>query len=127
MISERDAVLRVHAAFDEGARWQRLEIHAPDRSGEMADRAMREAKARHPLPKVERPRVVKDPHVEFGQRWRCVGGELQYTGSLNDPPSDHSWHRLHKDDTYHGCRIPTPERIRLWADLLANPTELVTE
>ena len=76
------------------------------------------AKARHeyPLPKVTRPRVVDDPHV-FSQ-FKADGGKLYWRGGNT------GWYAF--DNVANPpAFLPTEERVRLWADLLANPTEEV--
>lgn len=78
------------------------------------------AARKFPLPKLTRPRVVTS---DTGRRFRIVDGQLQTQTSSNGQ----SWCCL-----ANGSRVPaaedtgikiTLERIRLWADLLANPTE----
>jgi hypothetical protein len=66
-----------------------------------------------PLPKIIRPRIVKDPNI-IGE-WRCVDGELQVRYGPMQP-----WSAV----DYAGV---TTARVRLWADLLANPTETVDD
>lgn len=78
-------------------------------------------KRRYPLPKkkVERPRVVRDPHdpdVPRPSLWRYVAGEFEFDTGVGEP----RWQRRY------GTPI-TPERVKLWADLLSNPTELVED
>lgn len=70
-----------------------------------------------PLPtrKVERAREVVDSDGYL--RWRFVGRYFEWQ------PVEHAewaWQR------YDGP-IPTPERVRIWSDLLSNPTEVTEE
>jgi hypothetical protein len=67
-----------------------------------------------PLPKVTRPRVVRDRE---GWKWQCIDGRIQWSGPRG-------W-RFADVMTY-AVRV-TPERVVLWADLLANPTEDVED
>lgn len=70
------------------------------------------------LPKVTRPRVVKDPHNPTTQ-WKCEGGEFYWRGG------EGGWWGLRNGFT----KQPnvTLERVMLLADLLDNPTEEVEE
>ena len=72
------------------------------------------AKHTHP-PYGERWRVVRDPHVFTP--WRCVVGQMQCKNDL------HGWlDTSHWQWNSEGWNI-TPERVKMWADLYANPTE----
>lgn len=125
-ISEREAVMRERKAFVNGAIAVRRALKFNSDAEAMRfisdgrDPADIEgiAAREYPLPKVTRPRVVPDPERGYDQKWRFVGGEMQYH-------SNGQWFDLNKDDDYNGCRIPTIERIRVWSLLIANPTELV--
>lgn len=114
MVTERDAVERERAAYTEGAKWAWRTNYAEctgarfNHNGHV-DRA---AAYRYPLPTITRPRVVKDPH-SADIVWRCDGGVLQYR------QGNHEW------SMGPGYWYAFPERVRLWADLLANPTEEV--
>lgn len=122
-ITERDAVLRQRAAFFDGAYWAWVNNYAECTGAKFNHEGYvhEQAADRYPLPTITRPRVVKDaadPSVEF-----CfVDGVLQYRADSG------SWWRLVPDDGRVPTTIfyPTAERVRLWADLLANPTEEVT-
>lgn len=122
-ISEREAVERERAAFIAGARaaatagggWcHGAAIVSVDGREHRDDNA---AAWRYPLPKVTRPRVLGMP-VSNGNRleFRLVGDEFQER--LKTPDGQSDWQHT-------GGTTPTPERVRLWADLLANPTETV--
>ena len=73
------------------------------------------ARARYPLPKVTRPRVVTCP--KNGAQFRVIDGELQGRDTVLD-----GW--LSVATIIYNV---TPDRVALWADLLANPTEEVEE
>ena len=106
--TERDLILAKREAYAVGAMVFRPEITDENRVGIEAC-----AKTRYPLPKVERPRVVRDPHYHVCY-WRAVGRSIQWK-------DDHDgWNSKPTFD-------PTPERVALWADLLANHTELVDD
>jgi hypothetical protein len=78
--------------------------------------AEKEAPKIYPLPKATRPRVVVDPHFPDVQ-WRCSGESMleEYTARCGWRSLAAASHEL----------VVTNPRIRLWADLLANPTEEV--
>lgn len=107
MVTERDAVLRERKAWDECA--YRLSLVG---TGSAESEQLKNDL--YPLPKVTRPRVVNDPSdstVEWrfennaGLVWRAVPGFPMWNGVS-------TWY-------------PKPERVKMWADLLANPTEEV--
>ncbi len=58
------------------------------------------------------PRIVNDPDTPECE-FRCVDGQIQerFPDSGDD---DAEWHAL-------DLQYPSVERIRVWADLLANP------
>jgi hypothetical protein len=70
------------------------------------------AAKRYPLPQIKRPRVVTDPNI-IGE-WRCVNGQLE---SRYRPDE---WRKV----DYAGVSI---DRVKIWADLIARPTELVDD
>ena len=118
MVSERDAVERERNAYVRG--WC-------DHGG-FSDRGHGNASRLYPLPKVERPRVVQDPHEQFPEHswkieeghvyWRCNGSRWRLAdfGDL-----------VQNTDDPELITTLTPMRLRALADLLANPTELVEE
>jgi len=116
MVSEREAVERERTAFVVGARWQH------DNLGCDYARTEDAARKNYSHPKVERPRVVRDSH---GDEWRICGGVLE----LRDGPA---W-RKQLEDGWKNANdavaeiLITLERVRLWSDLLARPTELVDD
>lgn len=115
-ITEREAVLRERAAFIRGSVWERS--FATSCSAEQrAEKLFR-------LPKVTRPRTEKDPHPEFHQMWKAEDGQLYFSFG----GADKGWFLVdEKNRTIYRDSVcwPTPERIRLWADLLDRPTEEV--
>jgi hypothetical protein len=69
------------------------------------------AKELFPLPKITRPRRLKD---STGTRWRFNEGRLEcFDNSI--------W----TEGPFY--TMATPERIRIWYDLLENPTEEVED
>lgn len=101
----RELVLCERAAFLAG-------INARPSLGDEWCGAACEAAKRYPLPTVTRPRVVVDPHSGL-VRW-YVDGQGQIVHEQIGP-----------EFTLMADSWPTPERVALWADLLANPTETV--
>lgn len=80
----------------------------------------RKAAELFPLPKVTRPRVVADPH-SLQMFWR-VGVMGNGTNGLQSARSADASEWVVCGN--YGLAI-TPERIKLWADLLENPSETV--
>lgn len=117
--TERELVLAQREAFRMGAaglRYSRRDDFIGPWSAE------RDAEARYPLPKVTRPRVVDDPWPGSGHQFRCVNGAIQV----------HHWGEWKPLAPLAGACAdvwiyPTPERIRLWYDLLTHPTEEVED
>lgn len=125
-VSERDALRREQVAFEAGACWQRLELGAGDRTGMAAQVAMETARERYPLPKVERPRVVRDPHIEgIGDRYEWIVLKGENTPRFRLVGTHGRWYL--PDGHEGGAFTPTRERVAMWADLLANPVELVED
>lgn len=109
--TERERIAFMREAFTEG----RLIPYLPTR-----ERAWAEAVERYPLPKVSRPRVVADPHMrDNAVSWRVVDDVIQYR--YNRDPVIDSWIVGPPDF------LPTRERVVMWADLLANPVEIVED
>jgi hypothetical protein len=106
----------LRAAFRAGVQWgaeKGAKVHPyPDAPCGPCDR---EAEKRYPLPMVTRPRVVTD---SFAIAWRLADGALEFRLSQSAP-----W----RVTPHYGPMGVTVERIRLWADLLANPTEQVED
>lgn len=106
-VTEREAVLRERKAFVEGAR--RICVAANSGIIRMFDHE-RDAAEIYPLPTITRPRVVRDPHG-IDIRWTVRSRQVVAYDSDQFP-----------------CAVGvTPERVKLWADLLANPTEEVPD
>ncbi len=110
MVSERAAVLRERKAFRAGFTAAFAKAAQFMDQGD-ANYAAYEEVARYPLPMVERPRVEKDPHESF--EWTIVGRSLHVRRIANSTHVD-------LNAGVFGFH-PTPERVALWADLLANP------
>lgn len=113
IISERDAVLLERLAFARGRCASQHEMHLDDERDTPCEPCRRRAKEVYPLPKVVRPRVVRD---SSDVQWRAIDGKLQWSyGNEWRPASDD-----------HGQRMfLTDERIPLLAGLLKEPTETV--
>jgi hypothetical protein len=79
---------------------------------------------RFPLPTVTvtRPRVVQDPFNIY-RDWRVINGEFETRRRANGCGDFKDWH---SPNEFNAGSIPaTAARVRMWADLLANPTETV--
>ncbi|RTL04098.1 MAG: hypothetical protein EKK62_17025 [Acidimicrobiia bacterium] len=74
------------------------------------------ARARYPLPKVTRARVVQDP--EGDGYWVICSGLVRWTMFDNGAGGIDLTNRSRPE-----LLQITPKRVALWADLLANPTE----
>lgn len=74
----------------------------------------RQAAQKYPLPTRTVPRVVMSEPDDLA--WRCVCGQIEYR-------IGNKWRRA---DGEHSVAV-TPERVALWADLLAHPTEEVED
>lgn len=123
MVTEREAVMRERAAFVRGSQFEdeawREMLRVNHSSGADCIDASRK---RYPLPKVERPRVV----VETSVHGRTVAWKYEH-GALwwRNPRGSGEWYSLMSPRTSE--MFITPERVKLLADLLANPTELVED
>lgn len=105
MYSEREVVLREREAYKVGAYRHATESVA-------TDAIIADAVRRYPLP--SRPRVVPDPHGQG--EWRVVDGKLCARNATITHSAWAPW-----------CAFPTPERVEMWAALLASPTEEVPD
>jgi hypothetical protein len=85
---------------------------------EANEAANRYVRNKYPLPKVERPRVVQDPKYPDVQ-WRSVGGLLEVMQRV-----DPGFRPVRAD--FEAWTF-SYERLAVWSDLLANPTEFVDE
>lgn len=113
--SEREYVLAQREAFLQGAAHGREYAHVPSKCGQVGC-----ASRRYPL-KVTRPRVVRDSGPMGSSEWRYVNGRLEcrLTGAMEWDVADG------EDGT---CKMfIRAERVKLLADLIANPTEEVAE
>lgn len=122
MPTEREAVERERAAWMEGFE---LAAHTQYVSGGPPWHDLKQRAAdRYKLPKVTRPRVVRDPDMWMDDKqlhWRVLGGDI--CGSY-----------VHPSDSPHRTRVwrnveahPAPARVALWAELIERPTEEVEE
>jgi hypothetical protein len=107
MVTEREAVARERAAFVEGV------IYCTAQSDTLNYEPYAQRERLYPLPKVSRPRVVRDPHGA-AHFWTVRDGRIR--------PSVH-W----SANDLQTIEAITPERVALWADLLANPNEIVED
>lgn len=80
-----------------------------------SESARQDAASRYPLPKITRPRVVKDSKGTF---WRVLGDKIQFS---NDGVS---WPGA---DSSHPFCIVQAERVHIFHDLYTNPTEEVED
>jgi hypothetical protein len=115
-VTEREAVLRERRAYILGlqdACWR-----DPETEEDAMARAEIDAARRYPLPRVTRPRVVRDPEHRPAL-WRLRNGALEV---LID--GTESWHVYPRSGE--GLKA-TGARLNVWADLLANPTETVED
>lgn len=125
--SSRERTLERRADFDAGMQYVLDRASMVAVSPSAFDLGRKGIIARlYPLPPKVQPRVVPDPTPGFCQSWRCVDGRLQYRAIGED------WYdmreRLKGTTVGEGmCLFPMPERIAMWADLLANPTESVPD
>jgi hypothetical protein len=114
--TERDLVLAKREAYCVGRHVSLTAVPmAP------ADRTYywHDAELRYPLPKIVRPRVVRDESVDWLREFRVVDGCFEarkHTGLGSE------WTR----DGFDGWHL-SPAVIRLFADLLAHPTEEVPD
>ena len=108
MNTQREEVAAITArrhAFVDGAVWAiSLRGFDPPTAPKM------EAMKRYPMPTVEVPRVVRDPDAPEHE-WCFVGDAFLFRVK-----GDSQW------DQQPLAGI-SPERVAMWADLIANPTE----
>ena len=124
MVTEQEARRREQRAFEKGSDWTWRQTSPGHNSETLVDprppSASAEAARRYPLPKVTRPRVAKD---ELGVEYQVMDNEVRYRWRPSFP-----WAPVGRPGLCGmGYPLPTPERIRLWADLLERPLEEVTE
>jgi hypothetical protein len=120
-ISERDAVLRERAAHAKAICWA-LHSHAgiqvPWEAYDACKRCEADAKYKYPLV-IQRPRVVTDP-INASVQWRVRHGALRMSWRLGEWLA---WMAFKGNSD----SAPLPERVKMWADLLENPLESVSD
>lgn len=112
--TEREVVLREREAFVKG--WKDFQSERVA----CAEEDCYQAAARHfPLPTVTRPRVVRDSY-NADREWKFVDGKLL---------TRTHWEPKWRDANTGPDRMPgwTPERVKLLAELIANPNETVPD
>jgi hypothetical protein len=111
--TEREKVLAERAAFEDGLiRGTAREFAGRGDWMTALKRAVAEA---FPLPKVTRTRVVQDPREPYD--WSVREGALHFRW---DQAGFDDWKRA--SGLYENLLLtPLPERVKLWADLLARP------
>ncbi|MHB1310618.1 MAG: hypothetical protein ACYC3L_01285 [Gemmatimonadaceae bacterium] len=108
LYTERDLILAKREAFAVGCGAMGLPL----------GNAARLAARRYELPKITRLRVVTD---QFGTEWRM-------RENVDDDRSIALEYRHADNGGWQVDRLTmTAQRIKLWADLLANPTEEVAD
>ena len=123
MYTEAEVVRRERAAFVDGANFVMSAPAATRSDGEIRERLAEE----YPLPTVTRPRVVPCP-TNPRREFRVVNGDLEtrikpsYVASF-DGGRACEWGRVTDSEVE---SVPAnADRVRVWADLFANPTEKV--
>lgn len=133
-VTEREAVMRERAAFERGYCTCPFTFSKGDAVADMEVHDARERSClsaviarEYPLPKVTRFRVVPDP-LSPCVDWRVIGvcGEPTLMCRTNDEEGRSIW-KVYPIDNGGVHHMPTTERVKLWADLLANPTEMVDD
>lgn len=113
-------VMIARQAFEQGAEWMFCtgDAWAAGDSPAECRRSARHARAvqAFPFPLVRRARVLGDGK---GGLWRLVGTDLQYAESNKSPTVPHQWCAA-------GYYV-TKERLAIWNNLFANPTEEVED
>lgn len=113
MVTEAEAVRRERAAYLAG-----LEQHACTQEGH--DRLKRDVSLHYPLPRITRPRVVRDTSTDGCPiEWRVTNGNIECRQAAG------TWYEVAERG---GAKMwITPQRVAFLADLLANPTETVED
>lgn len=109
--TQRDLVMAKRAAFADG--------YYASRPATAYDWCYGEAKRRYQLPKVTRPRVVRDKEW-FRAEWKSDGCNIFWRLDRG------AWSR-YPESIDRALAWPDKARVAIWADLLANPTEEVEE
>jgi hypothetical protein len=111
MSAGREHTNQLRQAFVDGTNWQCQRQHHGAALGLVCDEAAR----RFPYPTVEVPRVVRD---DEGIHWKVDGNCLSWSYD------GQSWGGVGFDNTTRRIgQYITVDRVRLIADILANPTE----
>ncbi len=135
VLTERDAVLRERAAFRVGVDYgasnvdSRGLVHGEAHAGGCRW-CTAEEKRRYPLPKLKRPRVVADPKSDqcewSTELWHNGIRIIVYRLKWETPTV---WRKVlnHSGTENDSGYVIEAERVKLWADLLATPSELVDD
>lgn len=140
MISEREAVARERVAYGQGAADRARLVtfgHDVEVNGQLCVSpavcngktlrtgmpAVEAARALYRLPTVTRPRIgwVNGDNYQ----WRVVDGYLQARVAFCRPSAE--WKRAKEFMPHWSDAAPLPERVKMWADLFARPTETVED
>lgn len=117
LVTPREFAFAQRNAFIAGALWFGKML---GRQGSLLDEslAIEESAKRYPLPKITRRRRVQDPHSEDYEWTTCTVGT----------PPRLDLVKLYKGHWENvGEALPTAERVKLWAELLAHPMEEVED
>lgn len=97
--------------------------HRSYEGGDPCDSCVESVRLRYPSPTVVRPRVLYDSESNIsGAQWSVSDtGHLRFRESPKAP-----W-LTYSEFLHTGYAAPLPNRVKLWADLLANPTEEVSD
>lgn len=117
IISERDAVTREREAFRMGAGLVFAHFRIKPGDSDTWGGSTTLAERHFPLPKVTRPREVLDKTGLGAFWWRIVDGVLEHRAANSD--------KWYKDTREEAGNFVFVERVKLLADLIANPTEEV--
>lgn len=81
-----------------------------------------EAKRAYPLPAITRPRIVRaqEDGVLAALEYRVIDGEIEWRRAVSEFELPEEWHSVQQRPLH-----LTAFRVRLAADLLANPNETV--
>lgn len=124
VVTEKEARLREREAFVAGVEALHVQTEVPSGPivGRAVERVIRQVDTYYPLPKVQRPRVVTDAQNPDYEWQVNAEGVLWFRWKRDGAP----WLRA-GSNTENLLLVPTHERVAMWADLFANPTEAVDE